>query len=93
MLSKNAIQNIQAILVLVCPVLAWIFIPAEILVPVAWVTLAVTVGSVFAIKAYMKKLKSESRLAGPDRLFYIEVAMALAIVGLGAFFVLLVEYA
>jgi len=67
--------------------------PAEILVPVAWVTLVVTVGSVFAIKAYMKKLKSESRLAGPDRLFYIEVAMALAIVGLGAFFVLLVEYA
>lgn len=92
MLSRNAIRNLQALLVLVAPAAAWFFVPAEILLPLAWVTLAATVGGVFAIKAYMTKLQKESRLAGPDRLFYIEVAMALAIVGFVAFVVLLIEY-
>ena len=92
MLSSKSITNIRVALVLAIPVVAWIFVPEEILVPAAWVTLAVTVGGVFAIKAYIDKLTAQSRMDGPDRLFWIEVAMALAIVGLGAFFVLVIEY-
>lgn len=93
MLKTETIRTIQTIFILVAAVVAWIFIPEETLMPVAWATLAVCVGVVFAIKAYMNKLSSESRLFGPDQLFYTEVAMAFALVGLAAFIILLGVYA
>jgi hypothetical protein len=91
-LSHNAIRNIQVVLVLAVPLAAWFLVPGEILLPTAWVLLAVAAGAVFAIRKYMRKLHSESRLDDPDRLFYAEIAMAFALVGFGAFLVLVIEY-
>lgn len=93
MRKREVIRSIQAVGVLVAAVLAWIFVPDEILAPLAWTTLAVGVAAVFAIKAFINKLHSESRLSGPDHLFYVEIAMTFAIVGFVAFITLLGIYA
>ena len=92
MLSRNAIRNIQAALVLVVPIAVWLLVPAETLVPIAWASVAIAVAGVVGIKAYMGRLQAESRLAGESRILYTEAAMTLALVGFGAFLVLLLEY-
>ena len=92
MLSRNAIRNVQAVLVLVVPIAVWLLVPAETLVPIAWGAVAIAVAGVVGIKAYMSRLHAQARLAGETRIFYTEAAMALALVGFVAFLVLLLEY-
>ena len=92
MLSRNAIHNIQTALVIAGAIAAWIFIPDDILRPVAWATLAIGAAVSLGIREYLKKLHSESRLSGEDQFFYTEVAIAFALLGLVAFIVLIVEY-
>ena len=92
MLSHKVMLNIQAVLVIAGAIAAWIFVPEHILLPLAWATVAIAAGACFGIRAYMRKLHSESRLRGEDQLFYTEVAMAFAIPGIAAFIVLIVEY-
>jgi hypothetical protein len=92
MLSRNATRNIQAVLVLVIPIAAWLLMPSETLMPIAWASVALAIAGVLGIKAYMGRLHAQSRLAGETRILYTEAAMALAMLGLVAFLVLLLEY-
>jgi hypothetical protein len=91
-LSRNAIRNLQTAAVVAGSIAAWIFVPGETLLPIAWAALAVAIAVCLGIRAYMGKRRSESRLPGEDEYFYTEVAMAFAIVGLAAFIILVIEY-
>ena len=51
MLSRNATRNIQAVLVLVIPIAAWLLMPSETLMPIAWASVALAIAGVLGIKA------------------------------------------
>ena len=91
MLSARAVRNIEALIVMVGAFGASFFIPSETLVPIAAVVLAVSVGGVFAIRAQMQRLAA--REFGERRAFLLEIGVVLAMAGLAAFIVLLVEFA
>lgn len=90
MLSARTVRNIEAVVVLVGALAASIFTPSETLVPVAAVVLAVSIGGVFVIRALMQRL--EPKEFGADRAFLLEIGVVLAMAGLAAFIVLLVEF-
>ena len=94
MLSAKVVRNLQVAFVIAAPIAATIFVPHGILIPAAWGIFAVAVAGVVAIKWYMGRLEKAGTLDEPGRRhFLVEVGMALAIPGLVAFIVLLVEYA
>ena len=91
MLSARAVRNIEALVVLVGGLAASIFIPSETLVPIAVAVLAVSIGGVFAIRSQMQRLASREFRA--RRAVFLNVGVILAMAGLTAFIVLLVEFA
>jgi len=94
MLSAKVVRNLQVAFVIIAPIVATIFVPHEILMPAAWGVLGVAVAGVAAIKWYMGRLHKAGTLDEPGRRdFLVEIGMALALPGLVAFIVLLVEYA
>jgi hypothetical protein len=93
-LSAKVVRNLQVAFVLITPIVATLFVPHGILIPAAWSVFAVAVGGVVAVKWYMGRLQKAGTLDEPGRRqFLVEIGMALAIPGLVAFIVLLVEYA
>jgi hypothetical protein len=103
--SRNTRLNIQTALVLGGALAAWIFVPGEVLLPLSWGLLALGVGGVFAIKAYLQRLHAaDARIESGEDLQAIQAirdrkdlatqaAMALATAGFAAFLVLLLEHA
>ena len=94
MLSPKVVRNIQAAVVLVGAVLAIIFVPGDVLLPAAGVVMAVAVAGLFALKAYMKRVRAagEGEVDTEVRLIMLtEVGVGLAMLGLVAFFVLVWE--
>ena len=90
MLNARAVRNIEAVVVLVGAIAASFFIPSETLLPLAAIVLAVSVAGVYAIRARMQRLAP--REFGPERAFLLEIGVVLAMAGLAAFIVLLVEF-
>jgi hypothetical protein len=91
MLSGSTVRNIEAVVVLVGAFAASIFIPHETLMPIAVAVLAASVGCVFAIRARMQRL--DPKEFGPQREFLLEIGVVVAMAGLAAFIVLLIEFA
>jgi hypothetical protein len=92
--SPRAVRNLQAAAVLVGAVLAIIFVPGEVLLPVAAIVMVVAVAGVFALKAYMKRVRAASggEVDAEVRLILLtEVGLGLAMLGMVAFFVLVWE--
>lgn len=81
----------QAALVLAGAIAAWIFVPPEVLLPGAAVVLAVAIGGVFALGTWMRRLDPAE--SGERRALLTEAGVTLAMAGLAAFIVLLLEYA
>ena len=100
MLKERTVRNIEAGVVLVGSLVAYVLVPGDILMPIAWTLLAVAVAGVFGIRKYMQKL-NEALESGKDvdeitlreRQFLLtEFGVALALGGLSAFIILLIEY-
>jgi hypothetical protein len=90
MLRARVVRNIEAVVVMVGAFAASYFIPSETLVPVAVGIIAVALAAVYAIRSRMQKLTPGQH--GPERSFLLEVGVVLAMAGLAAFIVLLVEF-
>ena len=94
MLSPKVVRNLQAGAVLVGAVLAVIFVPGEVLLPVAGAVMVVAVAGVFALKAYMDRVRAAGagEVDTEVRLIMLtEVGVGLAMLGLVAFLVLVFE--
>lgn len=89
--SARTVRNIQALVVFVGAIAASFFIPSETLVPVAVGVLAISVAAVYVIRGQMEKL--DPGQFGPRRAFLLEIGVVIAMAGLAAFIVLLVEFA
>jgi hypothetical protein len=87
MLSARTIRNIEAAVVLVGALAASLFVPSELLVPMAAVGLVGSIAGVFTVRALLQ----QPRQSRSRRAFLLEVGMMLAMTGLAAFIVLLVE--
>jgi hypothetical protein len=85
--SISTIRNIEAVVVLVSAIAASVFVPSRLLVPIAAIVLAGSVGGVYAVRARMQR-ESAAR-----REWLLEIGMMLGMAGLAAFIVLLVEFA
>jgi len=102
--SPKTILNIQAAFVLVSPIVAWMFVPEQILLPLAWGLLALGVGGAFAARAYIGRLHAaEARIESGEDLEAIQsirdrkdlatqAGIAIALLGFVAFLVLMLEY-
>jgi len=102
--SRNTVLNIQAALVLAGPIVAWIFVPEQILLPLAWGLVALGVGGAFAARAYIGRLHAaEARIESGEDLEAIQsirdrmdlatqAGITVALLGFGAFLVLMLEY-
>ena len=94
MLSPKVVRNLQAAVVLIGAVLAVIFVPGEVLLPVAGAVLVVAIAGVFALKAYMKRVGAAGAGEADTEVRLItltEVGVGLAMLGLVAFLVLVFE--
>ena len=89
MLSARVIRNIEAVVVLVGAIAASLFVPSEILVPMAAVVLAGSIAGVFTARAQLQRPQQSSS----RRALLLEIGMMFAMAGLAAFIVLLVEFA
>jgi hypothetical protein len=89
MVSARTIRNIEAVVVLVSALAASFFIPSRVLIPLAAAGLAVSVAGVFAIRARLQRPEQ----SGSRRALLLEIGMMLAMAGLAAFVVLLLEFA
>ena len=89
MLSARAVRNTEAVIVLVGAIAASLFIPFETLVWVAVGVLAVSTAGVWFIRTRMQRL--DRREAGPEREFLLEIGVVLAMAGLAAFLVLIMQ--
>ena len=90
MLSGRTVRNIEAVVVLVGAFAASFFVPPETLIPTAVAVLAVSIGGVYAIRARMQRL--DPREFGPQREFLLEIGVVVAMAGMAAFIILLVEF-
>ena len=93
--SPNTVKNIQAVAVLAGAVAAYIFVPERILMPVAAGVLAIAVGGVVALRAYMGRVRAAGQADAETEVrltLLTEVGMGLGILGLVAFIILLVEF-
>ena len=93
-------RNLEAGVVLAGSIAAYVFVPHDALLPIAWALLAIAVCGVFGIRAYMRRwhaaLADGDRDAIPirEREFLLtEFGVLLALVGLSAFVILVIEYA
>ena len=85
---------------LVGSVVAYVFVPHEVLMPVAWALLAIAVAGVLAIRAYTQRLNvalavdrdGDETAIRERQILLAEFGVLLALVGLAAFIILLVEY-
>jgi hypothetical protein len=91
MLSARTVRNIEAVVILAAAIAASIFVPYETLMPGAIGVMAVAVAGVWFIRTRMQKL--DPRESGPQREFLLEIGTALAMAGLAAFLVLVIELA
>lgn len=91
MLSARTVRNAEAVVVLVGALAASVFLPSRWLVPLAATLLAVSVAGVFAIRAWMQRPVQRGSEARREAL--LEAGVVLAMAGLAAFIVLLVEFA
>jgi len=87
MLSVATIRNIEVVLVLSAALAASVFVPPRILLPMAAATLAGSVGGVLAVRWLLQ----QPGQSGNRRAFLLEIGMAIALVGLAALIVLLME--
>ena len=93
-MSPKVVRTLQAGAVLVGAVLAVIFVPGEVLLPVAGAVMVVAVAGVFALKAYMDRVRAAGagEVDTEVRLIMLtEVGVGLAMLGLVAFLVLVFE--
>ena len=98
-MRERTVRNIEAGVVLVGSLGAYVLVPEETLLPIAWTVLPVAVAGVFAIRAYMDR--SNKALAsdpGADAVairerqtLLVELGVLLALLGLSAFIILLIE--
>ncbi len=88
-LTERTIRNTEAVIVLVGGIVASVFVPEDILVPIAVGVLAVAIAGVYAIRTYRMRLAP--REFRDRRALLLEIGVVLAMAGLTAFIVLLVE--
>ena len=90
MLRARTVRNAQALLVLVGAIAASFFIPYETLIWLAPGLLALSIAGVLFIRTRMQRLDPQE--FGPQREFLLEIGVVLAMAGLAAFIVLVVEF-
>ena len=93
-LTPNAVRNIQAAVVLVGAIAAWILVPGEILLPIAVIVMALAIAGIFALKAYRGRLLAagEGSAGSEVRVILLtEVGVGLALLGLMAFLIVVLE--
>ena len=90
-MKSTIFRTLEAILVMGGAVLAYIFVPHDTLMPMAWAVLVAGVAGVFATKAYIRKLDPATH--GPRRYLMMDVGMASALAAFTAFLVLVMAYA
>ena len=90
MLSARTIRNAEAVIVLVAALAASIFVPSRWLVPITAFVLVVSVAGVFVVRAWMQRPATPG--SAIRREWLLEVGVMLAMAGLAAFIVLLVEF-
>jgi len=93
-------RNLESGVVLAGSVAAYVFVPHDVLLPVAWALLALAACGVFGIKAYMRRSHAALAAGNGDgiaireRQFLLtEFGVFLALVGLAALIILVIEYA
>jgi hypothetical protein len=89
--SARAVRNVEAMVILVAAIAASIFVPYETLMPAAIGIMAAATAGVFVIRGRMQRL--DPLEAGPQREFLLEIGTMLAMAGLAAFIVLVIELA
>ena len=89
-MKSTVLRTLEAILVMGGAVLAYIFVPHETLIPVAWGVLAAGTGGVFAVKAYIQKLHPVEH--GARRFLMVDMGMAFGLAAFTAFLVLVMAY-
>jgi len=89
--SERIVRNIEAVVVLAAAIAASLFVPSETLVPAAALVLVVSIAGVFSVRVWVEQLRYRAFPA--RRALLAEVGVVLAMAGLAAFIVLLVEFA
>jgi len=89
--KEETLRTLEAFAVLGGAVAAWILVPAETLLPLAFAVLAVAVAGVFGARAVARKIPAEPY--DERRELVLEAGMLLGMLGVAAFIILLLEYA
>jgi hypothetical protein len=99
-LRERTVRNIEAGVVLAGSLAAYAMVPEEVLLPIAWTVLPISVAGVFAIRACMDR-SNKALASDPDadaiairerQALLGELGVLLALLGLSAFIVLLIEH-
>ena len=88
-IKDSTIRSIEAVVVMVGALAAWLFTPPEILLPSAFAALGVSVGGVWVLRKQIQKIPEQPYNANRDLL--VEIGVVLGMLGLAAFIVLLEE--
>jgi hypothetical protein len=86
-------RYVQAGVAFVASIAAYLLVPLDVLLPIAWASLAIGVGGTFAVKRWLERHAAAGTIDAPGRRhFWEEIGLAFAIVALMAFLILIFEY-